>query len=359
MKTNLMEINSPNIGTMNSVNEYQRLFINNKISDLINSENMKVNKNAFLNVNIHNLDEIWRKLEKDFELYQLHNNRVLIIGESCIADIWWMYKSTHTGLTLSIASSSIDKCYENIDLIKKSLEEFLVTKVPMLYTIIQYDGGNLKETNYQDTIEINFNPKAVPFIDNADQYIDDFFESSASILILYGTPGTGKSTFIKYLLSKLQNKILENEPQCKVLYSFDENILYTSEFFHQLIYEDHDVVVLEDFNQTIHKNSDTEGTLNPLNKLLSLSDGVLSKDKKIIITTNIESNVQIHSTLTRPGRCFDSIHFRDLEGEEIDNLCKEFTIDRDPKINKLNLSEFFANQKNQKNKNVTKTKIGY
>lgn len=71
------------------------------------------------------------------------------------------------------------------------------------------------------------------------------------------------------------------------------------------------------------------------------------------------SNVQIHSTLTRLGRCFDSIHFRDLEGEEIDNLCEEFTIDRDPKINKLNLSEFFANQKNQKNKNVTKTKIGY
>jgi Cdc6-like AAA superfamily ATPase len=104
-------------------------------------------------------------------------------------------------------------------------------------------------------LDIDFNPLAVPFIDDVDSYIKGFIDSKAPVLILLGEPGTGKTTFTKHILNQMK-KSYSKDNNMKAMYSFDENIFYCSNFFKELIYDDNDVVVLEDINQVIHKNQD-------------------------------------------------------------------------------------------------------
>lgn len=358
---NLMEINSVNIGSMDTISEYQRLQINNKIGEYLQSHSLNSKKFISLSIKRTPLIDIWGILEKNFEIYQIFEDRVLIIDDNFIAEIWINFQSSFVGLGVNISSSNSDKCNKSIELLKDILKEYLVVKKPIGYTVIQYDNGNLITTAYKDIIDVDFNPLAVPFINNVDEYIQKFIKSNAQVLILYGDAGTGKSTFTKHLISKMQEYILNEikEPNFDVLYSFDENIFYAPEFFKQLMYDDYDLIILEDFNQSIHKNSDEQGGLNPLHKLLSLTDGVLAKKRKFIITTNIESASQLHPALIRPGRCFDTVQFRNLEGVEIDDLCDSCAKNLDLQIESINISEFYAKCNGEQNSSIVNSKIGF
>ncbi|MEA2018008.1 MAG: hypothetical protein U9N59_06135, partial [Campylobacterota bacterium] len=98
---------------------------------------------------------------------------------------------------------------------------------------------------------------------------------------------------------------------------------------------------------------------NPLNKFLSITDGLISKYKKIIITTNIESPNQLQPALIRPGRCFDVLNFRNIEGVEIDNLCDSCARDLDLQIESINLSEFYAKCNNEQNSDLVRNRVGF
>jgi hypothetical protein len=281
----------------------------------------------------------------------------MIIEDSFIATLDWNYDSTHTGVNVSISSKSIKGCLEYIEKIKSYLSEFLVDDKSVQYSILQYENGIVNETNYQDTIDIDFNPLATPFIDDVENYIENFLNSKAPVLILQGEAGTGKTTFIKKILQTMQERVLKQRDEFRVTYSFDENVFYSSDFYKQLIFDDYDVQVYEDINQVLHKNQDAE--INPINKFLSVSDGLVSKYKKIIITTNIESKHQLNPALLRPGRCFDVVEFRKLRGVEIDNLCDSCAKDLHLQIEEINLSEFYASKDGEQNSQLITSRVGF
>jgi hypothetical protein len=355
---NLMEINSPNIGKLDCIGEYQTLAINNRVGEFLKNNDAKIKRNKIINIKKTHLSKVWEHLETKFELYQLYDQYVLIFCEDYMAEIWWAFNSSYIGFSMNILSNSIKKCEDAILEIKNSLDQFLIKDNVVEYTIVQHDNGNIKETHYQDTINVDFNSLAIPFVEDVDSYIQSFLNSSSPILILNGLPGTGKSTLTKYIMSKHKDEVLKTDTNYKALYSFDEKIFNSPDFFHQLIYQEYDVVVLEDFNQAIHKNSD-EGGINPLHKLLSVTDGVLSKNLKIIITTNIDSINQIHPALTRPGRCFDILKFRNLEGVEIDNLCSSYPNNLDLSTDSISASEFYAKCNGEQNSSIVNNKVGF
>jgi len=356
---NLLKINSRNIGYMDSVLEYQKLYINDKIGTILNSTKLNVKRefSIYFKSGI-DVDTIWEKLENNYTIYSTTENKITITSDNFIAEMWDVYNSSHLGMVLSLSSDTIKNVNKYKDEIVSILEEFLVPAEGMIaYTILQYENGeNLNETYYQDNVNIDFNPLAVPFIDDVDNYIKEFLNSSAPILILQGEPGTGKTTFTKYLLSIMAK---ESKEQLRALYSFDENVFFISNFFKRMIYAKYDILILEDVNQIIHKNADDTGNLNPLNKFISVTDGLISKKTKIIITTNITSKSQLHPALLRPGRCHDVIQFRSLEGVEIDNLCDSCAKDLDLQIESINISEFYAKCNNTQNQKLLNTKIGF
>lgn len=357
MMTNLMHINSPALATLDTNYEYQKVFINDKIGSS-NKSIFKAARHKTLKLQFKNIEDIWSVLELEFQLYSISKYKAMIIEDDFIASLNWHYTSTHTGVMLSISSSSIKECLTYIEDITHNLQEFVINDESVKYNILQYVNGTLNETDYHETLDIEFNPLATPFIKDVDDYIENFLNSKAPVLILQGEAGTGKTTFVKYILKAMQTKNLHNKDDLRVTYSFDENIFFSNDFYKQLIYDDYDVVVLEDINQMIHKNLDEDG-LNPINKFLSITDGLISKYKKIIITTNIESKNQLKSALLRPGRCYDVISFRKLEGKEIDNLCDSCEQDLDLQVESINLSEFYAKRDGSQNSKLMTLRVGF
>ena len=357
-ETNLMHIPSSNIGVMETITDYQRLFINNKIGLKSTQSRMKSKRTQVLNCQFDNIEDIWKTLELKYDCYSMSIYKMLIIHEEFIANLSWHYESSHTGIAIVLSSESIQRSNDYILEIESALSKFIVKNKVVSYTILQNDNSEiLNEIFYQDSIDVDFNPVATPFIEDVDTYIEDFLNSKAPVMILQGEPGTGKTTFVKYLLQTMQSKVQEKRANFNAMYSFDENIFYLSDFYKRLIFDEYDVLVLEDINQVLHKNQDAE--INPINKFLSVTDGLISKYKKIIITTNIESKYQLNPALLRPGRCFDVLEFRKLRGVEIDNLCDSCAKDLQLQTESINLSEFYAKRDASYNTSLLSNKVGF
>ncbi|MEA3384707.1 MAG: AAA family ATPase [Campylobacterota bacterium] len=354
---NLMEINSPNIGTANSIYGFQKLHINNLIGEKLKSGIAKQMKYEYINLQFESIDEVHEVLEEHFNFFKVNGYDGYIIEDDFIADFAWEYESNNVGFTIQVLAKTLKACDSCIYKIKQVLSKFVLQKTLTTFEVIQYiNNETLSNVVYKDSIDVDFNSLAIPFIEDTNKYIDSFLNSKAPILILQGAPGTGKSTFTKQILKKMQQ--IKDKESLNVIYSFDEAVFHTTKFFSKIVYHDYDVLVLEDFNTSIHKNQDDQGA-NPLNKFLSITDGLISKYKKIIITTNIESKNQLQQALIRPGRCFDIVQFRNLEGVEIDDLCDSCARDLDLQIESISASEFYAKCNGEQNSSIVNSKVGF
>jgi len=75
-------------------------------------------------------------------------------------------------------------------------------------------------------------------------------------------------------------------------------------------------------------------------KLLNVSDGLVKvANKKVIFTANLKTKREIDPALTRAGRCFDVVNFRDLTKAEA-KLAAEVSGIADPEKS-LPLCELF------------------
>ena len=203
-ENNLMHINSNNIGVMETITDYQRLFINNKIGLESTQNRMKSKRTKVLNCQFDNIEDIWKTLELEYDCYSISIYKMYIIHEEFVANLSWHYESSHTGIAIVLSSENIQKSNDYILEITNTLSKFIVDEKVVSYTILQNDNSQeLNETFYQDSIEVDFNPVATPFIEDVDLYIDNFLNSKAPVLILQGEPGTGKTTFVKYLLQTM------------------------------------------------------------------------------------------------------------------------------------------------------------
>lgn len=354
---NLMHINSRNIGTMDSLSEYQKLYINNLIGEKLNNGFAKSHKFNFFYCKKENLEDFLSSIQSKYNFHRTGIYNGYVIEDNFILDIQYFFTLDDSIAYLVYVLAKSDKeCNEVLFNLISTIDEYLVNKKMLRYDVIQYrDSDSLSSFFTTDDTFKDFEPKGFPYVKDIDSYINSFLNSNASLLILQGDPGTGKTTFLKYILSLMQNK---KDDELSIVYSFDENIFYSNEFFKKIQLNDFDVLVLEDFNSIIHKNQESEG-INPLNKFLSVCEGVISRKKKIIITTNIDSINQLHSALIRPGRCFDVLKFRALTNQEISELSICYDKEINLPTNNITLSEFYASINDEQNKNHINNKLGY
>lgn len=147
------------------------------------------------------------------------------------------------------------------------------------------------------------------FTDSPETIAHSFMKSSANVLVLYGDPGTGKTTFIKKIL---QNVGFEENRSVNVVDTPD--VMNSPELVSSIYAsKNKDIYIFEDVDR--HLYSRKEGN-DVMAGLLNAAEGLASPDVKIIISTNIKNLSDIDSALIRPGRCFKTLEFVKLEQHE-------------------------------------------
>lgn len=236
-----------------------------------------------------------------------------------------------------INSSSIEvKVYGDTEFVEhwydKLTEEFEEVK-NVIEWIYSGDGQSIEIPVRSDRVPID---EMYPFLngESLSSYYDRFMQSSASILLLIGPPGTGKTTFIRGLLQHAETS---------AMVTYDTNILSKDYIFANFVEGDRNVFIVEDADNFLSARSDGNDFMH---KFLNVGDGlVTTKNKKMIFSTNLPSIRDIDPALIRPGRCFDILHFDALNDKQADVLAKKLGVEYEKNDSgKYSIAELFHKQ---------------
>ena len=172
------------------------------------------------------------------------------------------------------------------------------------------------------SIEENYND------DLPDKQIVEFLNSDASgIAVFHGEPGTGKTTYIRNLISRISKNFIYLNKDCLLR-------LGESSMVNLLIDNRDSIIVLEDCEEIISKDN---GRSTCLTNLLNMSDGILgdSLKFKFICTFNVATS-EIDPAIMRKGRMRVKYEFKKLAVEKTRRLLKKLY----PKGDGANVEDF-------------------
>ena len=136
------------------------------------------------------------------------------------------------------------------------------------------------------------------------------------IVLLHGLPGTGKTTYLRYLVGKIKKRVLFLSP------SVAGNLM-NPEFIELLINNPDTVLVIEDAENIImdRKYSNSSSVSN----LLNISDGLLADFLNVQLVCTFNSSLtMIDEALMREGRLIAEYEFGKLSIEKSQNLSNYF-----------------------------------
>ena len=152
--------------------------------------------------------------------------------------------------------------------------------------------------------------------DIPDDKIRDFInaEGEAGLCILHGTPGTGKTYYIRDLIKNCTREFIYMNKECL-------NYINDSSFIAFLVRSKNSVFIMEDCENVLASRTEYNNTISTL---LNLSDGLLgdSLNNKFICTFNTDIS-NIDEALLRKGRMKVCYEFKYLDKDKANKLAEK------------------------------------
>jgi ATP-dependent 26S proteasome regulatory subunit len=135
-------------------------------------------------------------------------------------------------------------------------------------------------------------------------------------VLLHGLPGTGKTTYLRYLIGKIKKRVLFLSPSVA-------SDLMNPGFIELLIGNPNTVLVIEDAENIIMDRKHNSGS--SVSNLLNISDGLLADFLNVqLICTFNSSLTMVDSALLRKGRLIAKYHFDKLSAIKAQKLSDHF-----------------------------------
>lgn len=195
-----------------------------------------------------------------------------------------------------------------------------------------------------------------------DNYNDDFKEIHETILkrlskkndkglvLLHGKPGTGKTSYIRYLISSLKKGVIFLPPNMA-------SVITNPDLISILIDNPNSIFIIEDAeNIVIDREKDGR---SPVSALLNISDGLLSDCLNIQIICSFNTDIsKVDDALMRKGRLIAKYEFKELEMDKAQMLSNKLgfnsTID-----SSMTLSAIYNQDEKDFQKEKQKNSIGF
>lgn len=219
--------------------------------------------------------------------------------------------------------------------------------------LVGYSGGDyytieskIKSTNID--LNENYNDD---FVSVHKDIIDFLNDRESGLVLLYGVPGSGKTSYIRHLVN--------NHPQDYIVIpSSLISRLSDPDFVTFMIDSSDSVFILEDCEQVLmdRKSNIFNGAIT---NILNMSDGLLSDimNLKFICTFNADIRT-IDSALLRKGRCYAKYEFKELSEDKVKHLNEKYDLGIN-EIKPMTLAQIYNANDEDYSEAVIEKKIGF
>ena len=320
----------------------------------------KIDKNRFNKNFITDLFEYLNPPSNSVKIVEEYNDHDLVLKEFSLAindDLYMCYDSRDLTFFINpgkhLEESDSNPFYLFLRLLmsyKNSSQEankiHIVYKADYGFDKLAFD---VKKINVD--IEANYNDGFKETIEEIIKNLNN--KNTSGLYILYGAPGCGKTSCIRYLATKVKRNIIFISPDM-VEYITDPS-------FVPFLMENNDsILIIEDAEPALQKRDGSSRT-GAISNILNLTDGLLSDCLNISIVATFNTNTKtLDDALLREGRLINSYQFEKLSIEKSKKLLKTLGHDVDVKA-PMTLAEIYYYGKDNKSHTLklSNKKIGF